>query len=326
MKKIDDYINNIYKDFDENDKETKILIEETKAHLYDEVEDLKKQGFNEEESIKQAIFNFGKEKSVAKELKDTLYRKDKFSKIFLWIALIVFCIGILFKLILIGYRFSGDLDRRWQECNKDEHYSRYIIKSIHEKLKDKDYIDNSTENEVIQMLDEFNERTDNGVYKLEIARYEGDKKTGVDKGQVVYEYNKQVSYDKTINAGSGESFGKGGWVIAYSITNSQCYYDNLVEDKAEVIISKLFILDELGNYLTLSAFVICWLLFMYKIYIRKKVNRNNIVFFSFVLISIMYIVLKEMTTFDNYFKNRAVLLITILLIISIIYNKKYIEN
>ena len=106
MKRIDEYVSAVYKSFDDNDEETKILIEETKAHLYDEVEDLKKQGFSEEESIKKAISNFGKEKSVVNELKGTLYRKDRFSKIFLRIALIVFCIGILFKLILIGYRFS----------------------------------------------------------------------------------------------------------------------------------------------------------------------------------------------------------------------------
>lgn len=77
MDRIDEYVNEIYRKFDTNDQDTRILIEETKSHLYDEVEDFRKQGFNEKESIEKAIYNFGKENVVINEMNGVLKRQNK---------------------------------------------------------------------------------------------------------------------------------------------------------------------------------------------------------------------------------------------------------
>lgn len=113
--KIDEYIDNIYGSFDNVDKDTKVLKEEMRNHLYEEVDDLEKQGLSEEESIKKAIEQFGQENSVVAEMNSILKNRNIFTKMLIKAGIAIFAIGILLQVIGmlcngedIQY-FSGDL-------------------------------------------------------------------------------------------------------------------------------------------------------------------------------------------------------------------------
>ncbi|MBI6875467.1 permease prefix domain 1-containing protein [Clostridium aciditolerans] len=115
MNKIEDYIYKIYENFDNADEDTKILKEEMRTHLYEEVEELKKQGLSEEESIDKALENFGKDNSVVNEMNYILRNRSIFTKMLIKAGVVVFIIGCLFQVISIFYSgegiqyFSGDL-------------------------------------------------------------------------------------------------------------------------------------------------------------------------------------------------------------------------
>lgn len=115
MNRIEEYIDNIYGNFDNTDKDTKTLKEEMKNHLYEEVEELKKQGLNEEESIRKTLECFGQENSVVAEMNCILKNRSIFTKMLVKAGLIVFIIGCLFQVIGIFTNsedikyFSGDL-------------------------------------------------------------------------------------------------------------------------------------------------------------------------------------------------------------------------
>jgi hypothetical protein len=93
MKRIDEYIENIYKGFDEKDEETKILKEEMKSHLYDEVNDLIKEGYSEEQSIQLAVSHFGDENNVSNEMKSIITKQTKYTNILLKLSIIVLIIS-----------------------------------------------------------------------------------------------------------------------------------------------------------------------------------------------------------------------------------------
>ncbi|WP_411681667.1 permease prefix domain 1-containing protein [Clostridium thailandense] len=113
--KIDEYIDNIYGNFDNSDKDTKILKEEMRNHLYEKIEELKKQGLNEEESIQKALECFGQENSVVAEMSNVLNNRSIFTKMLFKAGAVVFVIGILFQFIGIFSNIgdvqylSGDL-------------------------------------------------------------------------------------------------------------------------------------------------------------------------------------------------------------------------
>lgn len=117
MKKIEEYIDSIYGNFDNLDKDTKILKEEMRDHLYDEVEELKKQGLNEEESISRALDDFGQENTVVAEMNHILKNRSIFTKMLIKAGGAVFIIGCLFQIIGIFYNnealqfFSGELSK-----------------------------------------------------------------------------------------------------------------------------------------------------------------------------------------------------------------------
>lgn len=95
MNKIDDYIEKIYKNFDQRDEETKILKEETRIHLLEEVEELKGQGLTEEESIKIALNRFGELGKVEKELSEVLKFQRKFASSILIASLVSLLLAVI---------------------------------------------------------------------------------------------------------------------------------------------------------------------------------------------------------------------------------------
>lgn len=98
MKKIDEYINSLYKDVNMEDLDE--MKAEMKIHLVETLSELKKEGKSEDESLRIAIDRFGEINEVQNELKKIAYIKNPTIKLISGISLIIFL--ILGALILIS--------------------------------------------------------------------------------------------------------------------------------------------------------------------------------------------------------------------------------
>ncbi|WP_238883625.1 VanZ family protein [Clostridium sp. YIM B02551] len=99
MKEIDDYIESLYKNSKENSKEVKELKDDMKTHLIETIEELKREGKNQSESIKIALDRFGETSVLEDELSEVvpIYKKSVNSILLLSIGALV----ILFSLIIL---------------------------------------------------------------------------------------------------------------------------------------------------------------------------------------------------------------------------------
>ncbi|AOR25124.1 permease prefix domain 1-containing protein [Clostridium taeniosporum] len=310
MGKIDDYINNIYKNFDETDSDTKMLKEETKSHLYDEVEELKKQGLGEDESIERAISNFGQENIVVEEMDTVLKKQNKFSKILIRVALMIYIIGCIFKLINLADDFLGD-DELWQQYVNDKYNSDYVIETILDKIKDKDSLDENIKNEITILLDEFNMRTDNGLYYVGIEK----------SGKYYYKYNKDIPEDLNKKRGGGGINGKLCWSIHHEETYFQREYEreqsDIVWDKMENAIP--YRLNELSNYLFIISWILVCVSLINRAYIKNLISKSYIAFFVCPTVLILAI----FSTGKHTSEESMILLTGIMMILSKFYSKYY---
>ncbi|MBL4931406.1 VanZ family protein [Clostridium paridis] len=99
MKEIDDYIESLYKNSKENSKEIEELKDDMKTHLIETIEELKREGNSQSESIKIALDRFGETAVLEDELSEVvpIYKKGMNSTLLLAIGALV----ILFSLIIL---------------------------------------------------------------------------------------------------------------------------------------------------------------------------------------------------------------------------------
>ncbi|QXE18514.1 permease prefix domain 1-containing protein [Clostridium sp. 001] len=64
MDRINNYIKQVYKSFNNKDKNVKILKEEMKTHLNERTKELQNKGLNEDDSVDIAIKEFGPVENV----------------------------------------------------------------------------------------------------------------------------------------------------------------------------------------------------------------------------------------------------------------------
>ncbi|OCA98334.1 permease prefix domain 1-containing protein [Clostridium beijerinckii] len=308
MKKIDDYVDNIYKNFDETYEDTKILIEETKYHLYEEVEELKRQGLSENESIEKAISNFGQENIVIDEMNTVLKKQNKFSKILIKVALMIYLIGCIFKIINFASEFLPEKDTFLpSKLNSD-----YLLETIQDKINDKDSIDENIKDEITILLDEFNNETNNGLYYIGIEK----------SGEYYYEYSKNISEASIkINKNSGQRGNQSGWNIHYKHTDIQGYYDHAQteEEFNNRFNSMPYRLNELSNYLFIISWILVCVSLINKAYIRNLSSKKYIAFFvcSSILILGLFI------TGKHTLEESMIILTGIMMLISKFYSKYY---
>ena len=265
MKKIEEYVENIYRSFDEKDEETKIIKEETITHLMDEVEDLKKSGLSEEKSINKALSNFGNEKIVINELKLILKKQDKFSKILKISAIAFFMIASVFFTIYVADDFSHRNDSN--PYLSDKNTKAYVFEVIKDKIKDKNEINSELNNEITNLLDEFNIKNDNGIYDIKISKG--------DSYNIVYEYKKDVTDEMIPNGNGGASGvysdeGTHTWDIFYKRTDKQQNYDYDVQQKAwnERVNRIPNRLGQISNYLFVISGVLIFIYVINKLYMK----------------------------------------------------------
>src|SRR5687768_7706663 len=96
MKKIEEYVNSIYRNVDGNKEEINELKQEMHSHLLEAVHDLKQKGKSEEEAIQIAIENFGGKKQIVKGLSEFFNVQKRFARYVLLFSLISFIIGAFF--------------------------------------------------------------------------------------------------------------------------------------------------------------------------------------------------------------------------------------
>lgn len=312
MDRIDEYVNEIYRKFDTNDQDTRILIEETKSHLYDEVGDFRKQGFNEKESIEKAIYNFGKENVVINEMNGVLKRQNKFSKVLIIIAVVIFTLGTAFKLINIVYDISGAENNRTAKYENDQFFSYNLIHDIREKLSGRESIDENLKNDITQLLDEFNIRTNNGIYDVDIIDHDN---------QYVYSYNKDTSKEACEINNSGGASGDGYWTIEYEKTDIQSKYDSFIMDKIFER-SLPYELNECSCYLFILSWILICISLFNNVYIKDMISKEYIIFY---VVSSCIILL--MLALDRHaIRDSMVFIIGFLLLGGAYYNKNYLKR
>ncbi|NFD30842.1 hypothetical protein EXN57_09630 [Clostridium botulinum] len=93
MKRVDKYIDLVYKNVEGNKEEINIMKQEMKSHLVQSIIELQQEGKSEEESINIAISRFGEVNQIKDELREIYSFHKRFSKNILIAALIVLFIG-----------------------------------------------------------------------------------------------------------------------------------------------------------------------------------------------------------------------------------------
>ena len=95
MKRIDKFVNSIYKDVAGDKQEIEDLRQEMRSHLLEAVEELKGKGKTEEEAIRIAIDNFGGKSQIVKGLSEFFKVQKKFTNFISMFALIFLVFGII---------------------------------------------------------------------------------------------------------------------------------------------------------------------------------------------------------------------------------------
>lgn len=96
MRKIDDYINSMYKKVDGNKKEIEELKMEMRSHLIESIEDFKRKGYSENDSVDFALESFGEKNQLVKGLSEFFNLQKQFSKYVLLVALCSLACSIFF--------------------------------------------------------------------------------------------------------------------------------------------------------------------------------------------------------------------------------------
>lgn len=270
MKRIDEYIEKIYKDIDANDEDTEILKEEIREHLYDKVADCMKSGYTEDQSIELAINDFGDEASFSKEMKSIIVNQTKFTNILLKLSIIIFFIGCLLK---VGgwysehqYRDNWDKTRPITVNDIMDDIKRILIN------RDKLLLENDKK-DFDNILDNYNDGYKNGLYNIRILK----------DNVVYYEYNRVVPAE-LLDSGSGMTMSDNGWVIERKQTDADMYRDALVWDDIMSIKyisnSAHFKLKNLGFWLISLSWILIVMYYTQKAILNDKLNRNIIVLLS----------------------------------------------
>ena len=309
MKKIDEYVESIYKNFDETEQDTKVLIEETKAHLYEEVEELQKEGFSENESIEMAIMNFGQENIVVEEMDTVLKKQNKFSKLLIKVALVIYFVGFIFKIINIASEFFPEKETFLPLSLN----SSNVVDTIQDKIKNKDSLDQDVKAEITALLDDFNNQTNNGLYYVGIEKH----------GEFFYEYNRDV-FKESISDGFGVSGDESDWNVHHKNTDIQDYYDHAQWDEEfnNRRNSLPYRLNVLSNYLFILSWILVCVSLINKAYIKDLLSKRYLAFFICPTIFILGV----FATGKHTPEESMIALTGIMILLSKYYNQNYFKN
>lgn len=267
MRGIDDYIENIYRDFDQEDDETKILKEEMKSHLYDKVNDLVKEGCSEEEGIRLAINSFGDESSVSRDMKSIIVKQKKYTNVLLRISIAILIIGFLSK--VLAWNAENQYMDTWNKTRAVT--SNDVMDKIKEAISGKSELQEDDKKNIDGILNNYNDIYDNGLYNVKILK----------NNVVYYEYSRKVSEDMIKNSGVGNTSSDNGWEIQRKQTDRDEYKDALVWQRMFDIRydsnSAHFKLNNLGFWLISLSWVLMVMYYTQSGILRGNLSKNKVI-------------------------------------------------
>ncbi|BDB00989.1 permease prefix domain 1-containing protein [Clostridium botulinum] len=295
MKKVDKYIDLVYKNVEGNKEEINIMKQEMKSHLVQSIIELQQEGRSEEESINIAISRFGEVNQIKDELREIYSFHKRFSKNILIVALVVLFIGtgsLITK--SFGYKLTemtiGSVNnaiRQSDEIPKEEITKLFekntkILKFDNKNLK---YI------AVFKYPKDYKLELDRNIEKLEEAKYTYPSMVDLNKEI------KRIGYIANVSEQGGlisdKNNNKWSIRIGYIDPNSQWAINNL------------------PNIFIIGCFVAYWILF--GVWATVKAYRTNgynlawsISFFIFNIFAYILFKLKNRKKIANLIINTSI--------------------
>ncbi|ADK16470.1 MULTISPECIES: permease prefix domain 1-containing protein [Clostridium] len=263
MDRINNYIKQIYKSFNDKDKDVKILKEEMKTHLNERTKELQSKGLNEDDSIDIAIKEFGPVKEVDAELSLIISKQKKFWKYLFLCAIVIYLIGAALSLIYNKNRITFLKDGFGTQYYKQ---SSYIIKDeLADILKNEDNFSKDTEKKITEKLDKYNSQNNNGIYYCSV--WKDHKK--------FFSYNKENEIPISERDSGFETsfiYANDEKTLKYNVTFKYTHSQDKLDDKA---------MDEYGNLYSKTI----WSKFEYYSYI---VYFASWIVFAIAFLGIIY--------------------------------------
>lgn len=181
--------------------------------------------------------------------------QSRFLNVPLKFAVITFSLAVLLNITSLGYIFFNKKESNTAVCQ---------VKTIANKIKNMDYIDEKTKSEITQLLDEFNKQNNNGLYYIDITKGR--------QSYVHYKYKKDAPENFFSRAYKGEN----GWLISYNISEAQANNDYYKQKDAQGRVTnslpvKLF---QISVYLFILSLTLLSAYLILKAYGRKIFNNK----------------------------------------------------
>lgn len=302
MNEIDWYVDRICNKFNEADKDIQILKEELKSNLYEEVHELNKQGFSDEESIKITLENFGQENNVISEMNNVWKKKSDFTLIIVKVAIAIFIIGCIFAVSRIFYKNNI--------INYENTTSEYVLSDLYSQIS-KSYFDNA---KVTKILDDFNKNTNNGLYYIKIEKI----------NNTIFEYKVDVAPHLIKKAYEGKLLSK-DWTIFYKKTDPQQQKDINNLNKASEL--QLNAADRVLENTAYLFFIISWIIGCIAFYQFINIRYKSILLGLIAICDIGFGgVVMSASLFPIHAKGNYFILFATILIINLSMKAYYIKN
>ncbi|NFD78938.1 MFS transporter [Clostridium botulinum] len=257
MKRVDKYIDLIYKNVEGNKEEINIMKQEMKSHIVQSVIELQQEGKSEEESINIAINRFGEVNQIKDELREIYSFHKRFSKNILIVALVVLFIGTA---SLITKSFGNKLTEMTMDSVSN------AIRQSDEIPKDK-----------IRKLFEKNKRIlkyDNKNLKyIAVFKYPKDYKLELDRDiekleEAKYTYPSMEDLNKELKRiGYIANAGEQGGLISDKNNNKYSIRIGYIAPNSQ------WVINNLPNIFIIGCFVTYWILF--GVWATVKAYRTN---------------------------------------------------
>lgn len=255
MKKIDIFVDSIYRNVDGNNNEIQELKQEMKSHLHEKVYELKSKGMTEEQAINLALETFGDKKQLLNGLAEFFNIHRIFARNVLIIAILSLILGafFFFKTTFEICEFKKEKERVMEsvlnvlensdELNgnkKDEIYKIYKDNQNHiNKLA----IFSTKEDPSLQKWVKDNEFIKYKIYTIYPISYKKARVVFNSNGLVGNEVNLETSkYDLGTVATTTDN-----WIVQFEYNNS---YQRVIEANNSFV---------LGNYLDIFQLPIIFL-------------------------------------------------------------------
>jgi hypothetical protein len=267
MDRINNYIKQIYKSFNNKDKDVKILEEEMKTHLNERTKELQSKGLNEDDSVDIAIKEFGPVKEVDAELSLIISKQKKFWKYLFLCAIVIYLIGAVLSLIYNKNEITFSKNGFGTHYYKQSSY--IVTHELADILKNEDNFSKDTEKKITEKLDKYNSKNNNGIYYSSIWKNHKELFS-------YYKGNEIPMSEKNSDFEVSYIYAKDKKTLKYSVTFKYTNSQDKLDDKGMAEYQSLYdksIWSKFRDYsyiLYLASWIVFAIAFLGIIYSEKK--------------------------------------------------------